>query len=315
MTKKSDTTTTPSSQPKLPKFSFSTPAAEDTSEANASENKSESEPVAGGFSAFFANKWQCKVCMSHNDVKNSKCLACETPREDTPSSKDGASSESHDDKKDDTPPKFTFGGSSSGFSFSLPGSTSNSFSFGGSTSSTFTFGTAASLSSNSGFSFVNNSSSAASSSTSVQPGSGNLPASSELFKDSKPVSAGDENDTTHLNVVAQLYELKAEESKDDNEKPKSKFVLSGKGELHLNTYSNENGKILGRMIMRREKTHKLLLNEPIFPKLKHTLENDTYIRIITLTSDKKIKTILLRFANPEDSNSASKVLEKIISQV
>lgn len=278
-----------------------------------------------------AGSWSCTVCLVNNDASKAKCAACDA-------TKPGAAAEDQADspKKSVLNPnasEFKFGGdpnattTTTPFKFGVaPGeSATTTFSFGsGSTTAPFKFGSnegtqPASFSSLSGegtgasFSFL--SSGAASSSTttnsfqfSAKTFEQETPAKEPL---SEPVESGEENDKILLKVPVVAYNLKTiDKEADGKSEKKQQWQECGNGDLHVNTYVDEDGETRSRLVLRMAKTHRLALNVPLFRNMSLERSNDKMIRLssVAFENSQQFESYLLKTKTKEEADSLFKSL-------
>jgi len=72
----------------------------------------------------------------------------------------------------------------------------------------------------------------------------------------------------------------------------ARYVECGRGELRLNR--NREGKPFARVLMRADKTHRVVLNSPIIQDMKFNLQDDKYLRFASIDTDGKVAVYLLK---------------------
>ena len=231
--------------------------------------------------------------------------------------------------------------------------TSSMFSFGSATP--FSFG--GSSSGMTSFSAVAASSTDASISSFASPSldfSAPAPAESyavpEQFKDRKAESSGEETDHIEYQVQAKVFVMKkvaAPPPSEDSKEPSSaasspspgtaangdgpkkedaaapdsavqdRWVDVGLGELHLNTYKAADGSTKGRLIMRADRTHRLILNAPILPHLAQSfvVHEGRYVRLASVSAeDGRLQQFLLKVKGKEEATKIVDTLKDIVGK-
>lgn len=291
-----------------------------------------------GFNAFTAlldpTEWVCKTCEVRNAKSNSKCKACEVPKEDGAAAAPVAASST---------PTFSFGVSSStkpAFNFGSNTATAAPFTFGSQTTGwnfggfgakkdgedkkdgpapTFTFGsvlsgapaTFGSIDSGKGFTGEGKLEASAASfgNTTADP-------TKEEFKDRKQDPSGEEGDTRIYSLAGtKVFSLKTTfenpEGETDEAKGKktTKWVECGTGELHINTYTLQGVK-KARIILRAEKTHRLVVNAPIYKEMMDSakLEGEKFCRVSSTDLEGKPCSYLFKVKHKTD---VSAIIAKI----
>lgn len=314
-------------------------------------------PFAAGFAQ--PGKWKCDVCGVSSDKDDAKCRGCDKAN---PSHKPSNGAEKEEEKKEEKKEEAkeekavgsTFGfnsSSSSGlFSFSNPSSSTpgTGFSFSASTLPSFSFDTSGFSGFSGGggaFSGFNTTTTFAGFGTSDKQkeengdgegsklgGNSSHSDSAEMFNDAKPVETGDSSDTVEFSIkdvkVFQLMPVtRTTNDADGKEKVETKidWVDSGKGEVNVNTYTGTNGKILARIICRRERTLNLLVNAPLFSGMKVDLMNAKNMRLITfgrvekedgtVSENEPITYLLKATGRGETAQGMFDAVNKVIKQV
>jgi len=201
---------------------------------------------------------------------------------------------------------------------SSEGSTNNPFA---TTSNPFT-------TSGSGFSFGDSSSSLSFTLPSYTPSTlGESAASKEPLVKEQKVTTGEEDEEKIYSDTVRLYQLCVPEAKDGEkeddvegkkdqaEKAEKKWIQRGRGELRLNCLKNGRGK--ARIIVRREKTHQLLINMPLFCNITCKRASDCDLRIVGFnqgpdSSDLVPESYLIRQRNAASSAELEKHLNKFV---
>jgi hypothetical protein len=141
----------------------------------------------------------------------------------------------------------------------------------------------------------------------------------EQFKERKAESSGEETDDIQLRIQSRVFILKTVQPDEANDgsdtaassssaaeeqtKPEAaggekaagdkraaksgdRWVDVGTGELHVNTYraGGEEGAVKARLIMRADRTHRLILNTPLLPHLQQSfaMQADRYVRLASV---------------------------------
>jgi hypothetical protein len=248
-------------------------------------------------------------------------------------------------------PTFDFGVPADGVSFAWPepekgkddskdekdGASDGGFQWGGGSAPAFNWGSFESSGSavHDPFAASEESSSASSSSESsiIQP-----PRPAVEFKPVGQQESGTEKDKTVHKVFAKVFVLRdaREDSKDKSEagegeqggqeeenqegKDKDKgakggkrFVECGQGELHINTYQQDHRK-RARMVLRAEKTQRLVLNAPIFKAMSYHVEGEKFLRFLAPSEDgASFESYLLKFKAKEDAGQVKQHIDDVIA--
>jgi hypothetical protein len=278
------------------------------------------------FNAFKANnQWQCSVCLTFNKLEQTKCPCCDTPK-----------------SSDASTTTTTSVSAASTTTFTFPSSSTSStpaFSFNTTTIPTFNFNSAAS----STFSFAGGSFATFGKSTTPaanpdkQTNQDNAEdkeeddnddngaednqkdqttwaapvttSHSHLFENAKQLESNDSADTVHHTVECFLYALV--DAADGS--GKKQYASRGKGELKLNTYTSASGETLGRMIMRVEKTRRLILHVGLFKEMKYSMEGENHVRFSSIGDSGSVEVYLLKFRSKEDCSGMFSALGELLS--
>jgi hypothetical protein len=194
-----------------------------------------------------------------------------------------------------------FGGTSSfgsGFSFGSVAASSTGFAFG-STSTTFSFPTNSKL-------------------DSEQTKS----ATSDQFSEAKAQSSGTENDKTVCKLRSKVFKWGVPKSTTDGDEKKDekkadapaekKWLECGVGDLHVNQVTCD-GKTSARFVMRSDKTHRGILNAPIFKEMKFNVENDKFLRFMSCDLEGNMTQFLLKFKDAAKALQCRKAVEDTIA--
>jgi len=165
------------------------------------------------------------------------------------------------------------------------------------------------------------------------------------FVGAKPESSGEENDECLLKIHTKVYAFRTVEKKvgsqlpsDEEHKEKEsgekegsvkepststststettnqgdvvyeqKFLDIGSGDLKINKTVID-GKVSGRLVLRAEKTQRLVLNARIFKEMTFNIQNEKFVRFSSFDLNNKLTVFLLKFKTKID---ASEVHEKI----
>ncbi len=233
-------------------------------------------------------------------------------------------------------PKFTFGGvAAAAKTASGSGDGKPAFTFGAkavgadgekkpsvfdtATSKPFGFGATASAASASGAGEAGSGGGAASGA--AGEGSG----SATAFKGTGPQEKGDENDKTLVKVPAvKAYQLKTIEAPAPAEgdaaaaaagEKKTKWAEMGEGELHFNEATAEGDKPAFRLLLRADKTQRLVLNTRLFKGMAHNVQGDRYVRFVAPNAEGKITVYLMKFKLKSDASEVDAALTKALEKV
>ena len=177
-----------------------------------------------------------------------------------------------------------------------------------------------------------------------------MSAFAEQFKDKTAESSGEETDTIHLRVQAKVFLMKtastapptqqeppaptngdaapkastdASDAADASEAAKASeakqdrpWVDVGLGELHVNSYKVGEA-VKGRLIMRADRTHRLILNTAILPHLAQSfvVHEGKYVRLASVTEDGKLQQLLLKVKGKTEATEIVDVLKKVVAMI
>lgn len=331
-------------KPTASPHSSSTSAAATTSTTTtAAASESMAAPAQNAFSKFArpADSWECPDCeiLNKNDVL--KCLACGAKNPSSQSSEPTASesapaaalfnfgaiasSASGSEQASTAPvPIFNFSAASTSpdaptFSFgAAPASTSTSsaavptfnfgvgtasgdaFQFGSSSSALFTFGNAADTVKSDDDAKPEDAAQLGSTVTFTAPAE--IHNTEELFKNAVKEGSGEENDTIRHRVMCRLFIMKGEAPR---------WVESGVGELHVNTRPHQ-GDIIGRLVLRLDKTHRLVLNAPLFVGMEIALQEEKHVKFGSKDLDGKFCAFLLRFKSKAEATLVKAEVDSVL---
>eukprot|EP00762_Andalucia_godoyi_P001140 ANDGO_02071.mRNA.1 Ran-specific GTPase-activating protein 1 len=151
----------------------------------------------------------------------------------------------------------------------------------------------------------------------VAVGSGTEVASIKVEK--KETQTGEEEEETLHKIHAKLFVFaEVEVKKEDGKvtKKEKKFRELGAGEIHVNKHK-KSGKV--RMLMRADKTLKLLLNVLLFPTLNASISEEKTVRFAAIPSkdtvfegmdEAKLSMYALKLKHPEDASALLKVIDR-----
>merc|ERR1712137_658590 len=151
-------------------------------------------------------------------------------------------------------------------------------------------------------------------------------ANKEPLVTEQKVTTGEEDEEKVYSDTVRLYQLcvpeakegedgkKEEETKSDAPAEK-KWIQRGRGELRLNCLKDGGGK--ARIIVRREKTHQLLINMPLFCNITCKRASDCDLRIVGFnqgpdSSDLVPESYLIRQRSATHSAELEKHLDKFV---
>jgi hypothetical protein len=109
----------------------------------------------------------------------------------------------------------------------------------------------------------------------------------------------------------------ADHKEEDGQEAKAeekKFNECGVGDLHVNTITLDN-KTTARFVMRSDKTHRAILNAPIYKGMPHAVENDKFIRFTSFDLEGKTTLFLLRFKNAANAVECNKAIDTCIAKL
>eukprot|EP01006_Ploeotia_vitrea_P052578 TRINITY_DN67704_c7_g3_i1.p1 TRINITY_DN67704_c7_g3~~TRINITY_DN67704_c7_g3_i1.p1 ORF type:complete len:455 (+),score=267.59 TRINITY_DN67704_c7_g3_i1:152-1516(+) len=273
-----------------------------------------------------ATNWECPSCAVSNKQEADKCAACEAAKPDDKQEKK---------KKKEEESTVTFGAgvadagadaATSLFSFGDSSSSGSTFSFDADGAG-FTFGaTAATGGSNNLFAEAPKIEWDTNASLESNDASSSSATAAATVKLTGPVERGDDKDETLHKVDCKVFRLRtaeeqAEVAKEAEEADKAgkktkknkspQWKECGQGALHVNLMSNKKG----RMVLRVEKTHRLVLNTPIFAKMQAKKQGDKYVVFASFEEQNKPVTYLLKFKSKTAADGALQAIEKCKTMV
>jgi len=145
------------------------------------------------------------------------------------------------------------------------------------------------------------------------------------FQPIEDQKSGEEKDKLLHKIHTKVYTLKQVpivkpteigDMKKDASPPKmkDKYVESGSGDLRINVREDD-GKTQARMVLRVDKTQRLVLNAPIFPEMLFNIEGEKYIRFTSNDLNGDSAVFLLRFRNQTESSEVYSYIQKCISMI
>ncbi|XXQ35214.1 RanBP2-type domain-containing protein [Plasmodiophora brassicae] len=276
-----------------------------------------------------AGSWNCSVCLLTNKASDKKCVACDSPAPGSTSPKPaqaaaaGASEFKFGVSPGETTgdvPSFKFGGDGATKPFAFGGG-DGGFKFGATGDAAQTF---SSLSSSGGatFSFLSAGTKPEGGDSDDQPASsfsfGTVPTAGAGLETTsaaplaEPVPTGEENDTIVAKIAVAAYTLKeVEKEVDGKTETKQSWLECGSGELHVNKYQDAAGKDAARMVLRMAKTHRLVLNVPVFKGMVYERASVRMVRLSTVGEDNKIEAYLLKSKTKEETDALVKAIEEL----
>ena len=167
----------------------------------------------------------------------------------------------------------------------------------------------------------------------------------EQFKDKRAESSGEEADSIHLRVQAKVFLMKpatapttppasdtpaaAPTNGDETAQPaeagdaakaadakQAPWVDVGLGELHINSYTAGQA-VKGRLIMRADRTHRLILNAPILPHLagSFAVHEAKYVRLASVTEEGRLQQLLLRVKGKAEAVEIVEAMKKVVAMI
>ncbi|GAB5353057.1 hypothetical protein AAMO2058_000005800 [Amorphochlora amoebiformis] len=136
----------------------------------------------------------------------------------------------------------------------------------------------------------------------------------DKFDESQAASKGDENDEVLFKRKSKVFEL-------DGKGVSRSWKERGKGELHINAYTNS-GKKKGRIILRNESTKTLVLNCPIHNSMeqKPHPDRDRFIQFLSVNikagdpkENEKVRPFLLGFKTKTDAQQALAKIAEVLT--
>lgn len=153
----------------------------------------------------------------------------------------------------------------------------------------------------------------------------------EEFKGKQAESSGEEKDEIQHRQQCKVFTMKvvadavADDKADDAKsstastaQPQPKWVEIGSGELHVNIYVGSNEKRMARLIMRTDKTHRLVLNTPLVPSLAHsfTLQGDKYVKIASIDPETtNLVQYLFKVGTKQDAKTLLEQFTAVTSKI
>jgi hypothetical protein len=250
-------------------------------------------PVKNAFAALLnPENWECSACEVSNNKSLTKCAACDAPKPGTevaaaPGFTFGTT----------TSVPFTFGSSTVGTGGFTFGSTTSTWNFSSTVDSPFTFGSGSTGAVT--FGDVSGTTFGTGNPTSFEPTEQLATGGDqtrEEFKNKAPEPSGTENDVTIFKIPTTVYILSKVESKPEDggeKKDAMKFVECGEGELKVNTIKDGDKK-LARVVLRVEKTQRLVLNAPLFSGMTLGLQGEKYVKFCSNDLEGTVAVYLLR---------------------
>ena len=104
-------------------------------------------------------------------------------------------------------------------------------------------------------------------------------------------------------------------------KQQDKWVDVGLGELHINSYTATDGSTKGRLIMRADRTHRLILNSPILPHLAQSfmVHEQRYVRLASVAVEEggagKLQQLLLKVKGKPEATEIVEALQKVVALI
>ena len=143
-----------------------------------------------------------------------------------------------------------------------------------------------------------------------------------LGGESKLVRDEDDEDGGSTAATGERKEEKAEEAKEEGKAGEvvDRWIDVGTGELHINRYVTDGGQHRARLIMRADKTHRLVLNVPLLASLAGTfqLQADKYVRLASVNVDEganKVVQYLLRVKGKAEAQTVLDTLKTVTDSV
>jgi len=287
-----------------------------------------------------SNQWECPTCAVANESFAEKCKSCEVPKPSQDHKEGGKKA-----KTDSGSEGFTFGAQpSSGFTFGSE--SAPTFNFGGTESSDpsenkFVFQWSDSSTDSGGFTFGAGSASNAVSFGSFDPDGttgfsagdikfdGNETQSLasvtsetvDLFKGKTAEASGEENDVVKHTVSVKLFQQKLAPKKTPAEGEGStdvetelRYVEAGSGDLRVNVTMKNSVAVAGRLVLRMDKTQRLLLNAAILPSMKPVTE-DKWVRFSSMSSEMKLEHFGLKLRSKEEANHLAAAINEAIKSI
>ena len=132
----------------------------------------------------------------------------------------------------------------------------------------------------------------------------------------------DEDDEDGGGGGGERKEEKKEEAKEEGKAGEvvDKWIDVGTGELHINRYVTESSQRRARLIMRADKTHRLVLNVPLLASLASSfqLQADKYVRLASVNVEEganKVVQYLLRVKGKAEAQQVLDTLKAVTDSV
>jgi len=284
-----------------------------------------------------SDQWECQTCFVTNDHTEQKCKSCETPNPSASEEKKPAATK----KPKTEEPAFTFGSpdhKSEEVTFGAPTTgTAGALGFNWSDASTggFTFGSS-STDGNVTFSSLDSTSSDFSASGDIKfEGNDTQSLNSapsehaELFKGKVAEKSGEEGDSVRHTVTVKLYQQKQvpkkaagvtteggeESTPADSKEMELRYVEAGSGELHVNAITKDSAVVSGRLVLRMDKTQRLLLNAAILPAVTKPVTEDKWVRFASMGEGGKLEHYGLKMRTKEEASGLAREIHEIIKSL
>lgn len=152
-----------------------------------------------------------------------------------------------------------------------------------------------------------------------------------LFKDRHAEASGEEQDTVHARIQCKVFTLEQQQpqaldndatssasaSASSSAAPAKRWAESGTGELHVNSFTSSESKSTApqsaRLILRTDKTQRLVLNAPLLSasQQKVEMQGDKFVRFASFNLQGEAATFLLRFKGRQEADEAFKAIQKV----
>lgn len=130
-----------------------------------------------------------------------------------------------------------------------------------------------------------------------------------MFKNAKPLETGLDNDHTIFKVRCQVYRFES-----PSEGQPKKYRPCGVGELKVNLTTKDEV-TRARMVLHAEKTHRLVLNAPIFDKMEYAVQNEKFIRFFSMNLEATMMIHMLRFKTNADALETEKAIKLCLDRI
>jgi rubredoxin len=262
------------------------------------------------------NNWECPICEVSNKKDLAKCGACEAPKPGTEPVSGGFTFGA----ATATSTPFTFGSAAVGTGGFTFGATTSPWNFSSATDSPFTFGSGSTGAVTFGDVSGQASTFGTGSPTSFEPTDQLATGgdqTKEEFKNKAPEPSGTEKDVTIFKFPTTVYistkvDSKTEDGGETKETSAWKFVECGEGEAKVNTIQDGDKK-MARVVLRVEKTQRLVLNAPLFSDMSLLLQGEKYVKFCSYDLERNPAVYLLRFKNKTESTQMKEQMEKAIA--